>query len=156
MSDDLIRDQFEDAFNALYPITYKAAKAGEPKAHGDMSCAWWGWKASRDAVALKLGQLDQLLQAIPACAEHDPCVPFALQWIGDMKRQLAEIAETRDGLQIDIEGLRKDAERYRWFKSKFHDEGLVIAKCTEWSIASWSGDDPDGEIDKAMAKERGQ
>lgn len=52
----------------------------------------------------------------------------------------------------EIDALRLDAERYRWFKSKF-TEGFVIAKCTEWSIESWSGDNPDGEIDKAMTKE---
>ncbi|MCZ9636853.1 MULTISPECIES: hypothetical protein [Pseudomonas putida group] len=48
MSDDLIRKQFEDAFSANFPCTYKAAKAGDSKAHGDMSCAWWGWQSSCD------------------------------------------------------------------------------------------------------------
>lgn len=43
-----MRERFEEAFNAQFPSTYKAAKTGDSKAHGDMSCAWWGWQSSCD------------------------------------------------------------------------------------------------------------
>lgn len=53
---DLSREQFEAEFNRQFPTTYAAAKAGESKAHGDMSVAWWGWQASREAVVVELPQ----------------------------------------------------------------------------------------------------
>ena len=47
--------------------------------------------------------------------------------------------------------LKRDAERYRWLRDRIENKGdMVIAKCSEWSIESWSGDDPDAAIDAAM------
>ena len=55
-------------------------------------------------------------------------------------------------LVTHIEGLAKDAGRYRWLRDRIEYKGdMVIAKCSEWSIESWSGDDPDTAIDTAMA-----
>lgn len=51
---DISREQFEEVFQAKFPCIYAAAKAGESKAHGDMSVAWWGWQASREAVVVEL------------------------------------------------------------------------------------------------------
>ena len=51
---DISREQFEEVFQAKFPCIYAAAKAGESKAHGDMSVAWWGWQASREAVVIEL------------------------------------------------------------------------------------------------------
>lgn len=50
MSQDVIREKFEEAFRAHYPAIYEAAKAGESKAHGDMNIAWTGWRMSRDCL----------------------------------------------------------------------------------------------------------
>ena len=50
--------------------------------------------------------------------------------------------------------LKRDAERYRWLRDRIENKGdMVIAKCSEWSIESWSGDDPDAAIDAAMQSE---
>ena len=47
--------------------------------------------------------------------------------------------------------LKRDAGRYRWLRDRIENKGdMVIAKCSEWSIESWSGDDPDAAIDAAM------
>lgn len=46
----------------------------------------------------------------------------------------------------------KDAARYQWLRSECekHD-GLTIAKAGVFDLEPWSGDDPDREIDAAMA-----
>lgn len=51
---DISREQFEAVFSEKYPLTFAAAKAGEPEAHGAVSIAWWGWQASREAVVVEL------------------------------------------------------------------------------------------------------
>lgn len=62
---------------------------------------------------------------------------------GAMKALLSERAD-----------LRHDAERYRWLRDRIENKGdMVIAKVSEWSIESWSGDDPDAAIDAAMQSE---
>ncbi|PYD15829.1 hypothetical protein [Pseudomonas syringae] len=53
---DPVREQFETVFSEAFPLIFAAAKAGEAKAHGDMSVAWWGWKASREALVIELPQ----------------------------------------------------------------------------------------------------
>ncbi|WP_449432332.1 hypothetical protein [Pseudomonas putida] len=50
MTNQKLLEQFEAAFQAEFPTIYKAAKAGDPEAHGDMTCARWGWMASREAL----------------------------------------------------------------------------------------------------------
>jgi hypothetical protein len=61
------------------------------------------------------------------------------------------LAELRT-LRAENAALAKDAGRYRWLRDKCerYDGGLVVAKVTEYSIESWSGDDPDRAIDTAM------
>lgn len=50
--------------------------------------------------------------------------------------------------------LMRDAGRYRWLRGRIENKGdMVIAKVSEWSIESWSGDDPDTAIDAAMQSE---
>lgn len=39
-----VREEFERCFEKEFPHTYEAAMRGEPQPHGDMSCAWWGFK----------------------------------------------------------------------------------------------------------------
>ena len=39
-----ILDDFEGCFQKEFPATFEAAKKGEPRPHGDMSSAWWGFK----------------------------------------------------------------------------------------------------------------
>lgn len=51
---DPVREQFETVFSEAFPLIFAAAKAGEAKAHGDMSVAWWGWQALRQAVVVEL------------------------------------------------------------------------------------------------------
>ncbi|MFY0997576.1 hypothetical protein [Pseudomonas juntendi] len=70
MSEQLMLEQFEAAFQAAFPTIYKAAKAGESAAHGDMSCARWGWMASRAAVMIEL----PTACAYEGLTEHLGCV----------------------------------------------------------------------------------
>lgn len=58
---DPVREQFEAEFNRQFPTIFAAAKAGDSKAHGDMSVAWWGWQASRAATAW---------QPMDSCPKH--------------------------------------------------------------------------------------
>lgn len=51
---DISREQFEAVFSEKYPLIFAAAKSGDSKAHGDMSIAWWGWQASREAVVVHM------------------------------------------------------------------------------------------------------
>lgn len=64
---DISREQFEEVFQAKFPCIYAAAKAGESKAHGDMSVAWWGWQASREAVVVDLGAPSHWVADYAAC-----------------------------------------------------------------------------------------
>ncbi|HDS1794054.1 hypothetical protein [Pseudomonas putida] len=68
MNNQKLREQFEAAFQAEFPTTYKAAKAGEPAAHGDMTCARWGWMASREALLVCLPP--RVLVRTPASREE--------------------------------------------------------------------------------------
>ena len=49
-----MRAEFEAEFKRKFPLTYQAALSGESKAHGDLSNAWWGWEASRQALGVEL------------------------------------------------------------------------------------------------------
>lgn len=77
-----------------------------------------------------------------------------------------EVAETTHRLEASVSRealaallaeraeLKRDAERYRWLRDRIENKGdMVIAKVSEWSIESWSGDDPDAAIDAAMQSE---
>lgn len=58
-------------------------------------------------------------------------------------------------LIAELRSLRADAERYRWLRDRIKNKGdMVIAKCSEWSIESWSGDNPDDAIDTAMQAQK--
>jgi len=48
-----MRAEFEAEFKRKFPLTYQAALSGESKAHGDLSNAWWGWEASRQALEVE-------------------------------------------------------------------------------------------------------
>lgn len=50
------------------------------------------------------------------------------------------------------EAMRKDAERYRWFRSNCEDGDLCIARSDGFSLRSVSGDDPDRYIDAMRAQ----
>lgn len=50
MSDDL-KSKFDRCFKAEFPATFEAAQRGEPKPHGDMSNAWWGFRTGYHHVA---------------------------------------------------------------------------------------------------------
>ncbi|MNT64625.1 hypothetical protein D3C72_2025400 [compost metagenome] len=39
-----VRRDFEECFQKEFPATFEAAQKGEPRPHGDMSSAWWGFK----------------------------------------------------------------------------------------------------------------
>lgn len=45
-----VRQKFEDCFAGEFPATFEAAQRGEPKPHGDMSNAWWGFKKGYAAM----------------------------------------------------------------------------------------------------------
>ena len=50
----LDKAEVEAEFKRKFPLTYQAALSGESKAHGDLSNAWWGWEASRQALEVEL------------------------------------------------------------------------------------------------------
>lgn len=78
----------------------------------------------------------------PVVSVTDELIAELEQYIGvpSIAALLAERAE-----------LKRDAERYRWLRDRIENKGdMVIAKVSEWSIESWSGDDPDAAIDAAM------
>lgn len=39
-----LKAKFDECFEAEFPATFEAAQKGEPRPHGDMSNAWWGFK----------------------------------------------------------------------------------------------------------------
>jgi len=87
----------------------------------------------------------------------------SIAWVLDSEADAVHIATanpaTITALTAELRRLRaenaelaKDAGRYRWLRDRIEYKGdMVIAKCSEWSIESWSGDDPDTAIDTAMA-----
>lgn len=53
-----------------------------------------------------IAERDRLLAAIPGCAAHGRCVPYAIQWVKDAQTQLAELQEERDKLKAENESLK--------------------------------------------------
>ena len=45
-----LKDKFDDCFRNEFPATFEAAQRGEPRPHGDMSNAWWGFKTGYGAA----------------------------------------------------------------------------------------------------------
>ena len=84
---------------------------------------------------------DELVSELERSVE---CVwPETDQAVVALRAMLAERAE-----------LLRDTERYRWLRDRIENNGdMVIAKVSEWSIESWSGDDPGAAIDAAMQSE---
>ena len=58
--------EFEAEFKRKFPLTYQAALSGESKAHGDLSNAWWGWEASRQALEVEFPESPYLPESEPA------------------------------------------------------------------------------------------
>jgi len=94
-----------------------------------------------DYEALKAAHEEELFQVRQDRDAH----------FGELMRALEQV----DAMKAEREKLRKDAERYRWLRDKCDrwDGGLVVAKVTEFSLSSWSGDDLNAAIDAAMEKE---
>lgn len=60
-------------------------------------------------------------------------------------------AEDVQAMVRHVRAAEVDAGRYRWLRDRIENgSDMVIAKCDEWSIESWSGDDPDAAIDAAI------
>lgn len=59
-------------------------------------------------------------------------------------------AWVRSELEDEIEGLRKDAERYRWLRDRATDEWQVLKWITSDAQLLVEGDDMDSLIDQAM------
>lgn len=116
MSQDVIRDQFEEAFQANYPTIYKSAKAGESKAHGDMNIAWTGWRMSRDCV----DDVQSLLNKVRELQED-------LDAEKDSKRKMREGREQykaeRDQLRSENAGLQKAlADCVQFLEGELHQK----------------------------------
>lgn len=103
--------------------------------------------ALRAEVALDnkiIAERDRLLAAIPECAAHGQCVPYAIQWVKDTQTQVAELLEARDTLKAIVfdhemgleaakeeiarlkgenEALRKHAERLNWIDENYSGFG---------------------------------
>ena len=70
-----------------------------------------------------------------------------------LQAECLSLLSERDQLRAEVERLRKDVERYRWLREQCNVNGnLTIAKCSEWGLEGWSGDDPDRAIDAAMVR----
>lgn len=99
--------------------------------------------------------------APPAAAHGDEAVrkdfeEWAIKVLGDNPNwresgdcELAWQSWQSKNLPIDPP-TKKDAERYRWFRSNCEDGDLCIARSDGFSLRSVSGDDPDRYIDAAM------
>ncbi len=82
-----------------------------------------------------------------------PLVPEPDNPMWSRRIQLDEVMAECDSLRAECEKLRKDAERYRWLRKECQKHtGLTIAKCDEWGMEGWSGDDPDAAIDAVMKR----
>jgi predicted transcriptional regulator len=93
-------------------------------------------------TGLTVSITDELVAELEEIANRDSAVRLTVR-ADHLRQLLAERAE-----------LKRDAERYRWLRERIENKGdMVIAKCSELSIESWSGDDPDAAIDAAMQSE---
>ncbi|AGA72958.1 MULTISPECIES: ead/Ea22-like family protein [Pseudomonas] len=54
-----------------------------------------------------IAERDRLVDAIPQCAAHGQCVPYAIQWVKDAQTDLAVLREVGDNLKAENEQLRK-------------------------------------------------
>ena len=87
---------------------------------------------------------DELLGEIESACEAEPIVELGRSTIRTLTAEISR-------LRAENAELANDAVRYRWLRERIENKGdMVIAKCSEWSIESWSGDDPDATIDAAM------
>lgn len=92
----------------------------------------------------------ELAQSLAESRANDQA---AMGWLTSLRWASGDRGERMlPDIVTHIEELAKDAGRYRWLRDRIEYKGdMVIAKCSEWSIESWSGDDPDTAIDTAMA-----
>ncbi|KWW18821.1 hypothetical protein AS889_04650 [Pseudomonas putida] len=54
-----------------------------------------------------IAERNRLVDAIPQCAAHGQCIPYAIQWVKDAQTDLAVLREVGDNLKADNEALRK-------------------------------------------------
>jgi hypothetical protein len=73
-----------------------------------------------------IAERDRLLNAIPECAAHGQCVPYAIQWAKDIQAEAKELLEERDQLKAvntrlieQVKVLQSDANSWQ----SGYDEG---------------------------------
>ena len=162
----------EDGMQTVFIAADKMGPATRHPETGNLS----HWPNDWDASYIVNASPDKILELIAALlavtAERDRLEStliqtttrhFAQQWkdrADDKKLDeclsegIAMLEADRDQLRAEVDGLRKDAERYRWLR-KMHESRygltLTIARVGMMELTGWSGDDPDSVIDAAMA-----
>ena len=69
-----------------------------------------------------IAERDRLVAAIPQCPVHGPCIPYAIEWVEKAILMMQE-------LKAENEALRKDAERYRYIRSRDSEGHLHAIIC---------------------------
>lgn len=117
---DPVREQFETVFSEAFPLIFAAAKAGEAKAHGDMSVAWWGWQASRQAVV-------PAWQAMDTCPQHTEVLFYRAD------------AGVFSGMITDADHFLNDKERDEWEGTEQEMSDLDAFGFGDWGVCRCDG-----------------
>nr|WP_314569293.1 hypothetical protein [uncultured Pseudomonas sp.] len=65
-----------------------------------------------------IAERDRLLNAIPECAAHGQCVPYAIQWVRDVQVENSQLLEERDQLRAENERLQQFEAAYMEWSNK--------------------------------------
>ncbi|SER56061.1 hypothetical protein SAMN05216409_1512 [Pseudomonas lutea] len=116
----------------------KSVEMSANQDNGRMACSMIAAQAEVERLREEVEQLNKALEVEKRSVENE------------VKRR-NQYAKESDELDRQVEALKADAERYRWFKENCcQGENLVIAQSDGFSLSSWSGDDPDRHIDAAI------
>lgn len=127
-----------------------AARADAEIAALKRSCEDWEsqMRTFRETENAEIAELWRKL----ASARED--ATSALRLVTDIRFALGDDGKRMQPELIEwCKELRRDADRYRWLRRQIQSGPLVIAKCSDWGMESWSGDNPDKEIDAARGGE---
>jgi hypothetical protein len=106
-------------------------------------------------AALQQAQVDAETEAAFETTNASADVPLQKHWFRKGLRRGMVLASlpSQPPAPGEVEQA-KDAARYRWLREQcLKHDGVTIAKVNGWGdgLEGWSGDDPDANIDAAMA-----